>query len=599
MLSILTKNSLYRNALFILTAVVFFSCQKTLDYETGGSGGGTVPLPDLTTKINSSVSGFVTDENDAAVMGASVQFGTSTITTDKYGYFEVKNVQVVKEAAVVTVNKTGYFKGIKTYIATAGKAAFFRIKLMPKTNIGTINAAAGGTVSLPNGLSVKLVAGSIVNAASNAVYSGTVNVAAYWINPTAADLNRIMPGDLRGISTDGSLKLLQTFGMAAVELTGAAGELLQIVNGQKATLSLAIPSSLTATAPATIPLWYFDEANGLWKQEGTATKSGNTYVGEVGHFSFWNYDVPANYVQFNCTLKNSAGNPLAYTLVRITVVGTTNSAYGYTDSSGYVGGAVPNNANLIMEVFPTYGCATPIYSQTFTTTNVNISLGIITVSAPANTATLNGTVTNCASTPVTNGYIIVQEGGTFSRYPLNNVGAYSFSKLFCSFPQTITLIGEDVTNTQQSANVTYVVNAGTNTVANIQACGVTTQQFINYTINSTTYSFTAPVDTFQYFNNNQSSISLSGYKPSPPSSNVNFSITNTGIAVGSNQNLQYFFPSQIIDSMRITTPILVNITEYGAVGQFIAGGFTGVLLGQPPTNTPYNVSCNFRVRRTN
>jgi hypothetical protein len=532
-------------------------------------------------------------------MGATVQFGSSTITTDKYGYFESRNVQVVKNAAVVTVTKAGYFKGIKTYIAAEGKSAFFRIKLMPKTNIGTINAASGGIVALPNGLSVKLVAGSVVNAASNAAYSGTVNVAAYWINPIAADLNRIMPGDLRGLSTDGSLKLLQTFSMVAVELTGSAGELLQIVNGQKATLTLPIPSSLSATAAASIPLWYFDEANGLWKQEGSATKTGNTYVGDVGHFSFWNCDVPANYVQFNCTLKNSSGSPLAYTLVKITVVGTTNSGWGYTDSSGYVGGAVPGNANLVMEVFPAYGCTTPIYSQTFTTTNVNISLGVITVSTAGNLATLNGTVTNCASTPVTNGYIIVQEGGVFTRYPLSNAGAYSFSKIFCSFPQSITLIGEDITNTQQSSNVSYVVIAGANTVSNIQACGVTTQQFINYTINGANYIFTAPADTFNYFNNNQSSISFSGYKPSPPSSNVSLSMSNAGIMVGSSQNLQSFFPGQIVDSMRILTPILVNITEYGSVGQFVAGSFSGIFTGASPANIQYNTTCNFRLRRTN
>jgi hypothetical protein len=41
----------------------------------------------------------------------------------------------------------------------------------------------------------------------------------------------------------------------------------------------------------------------------------------------------------------------------------------------------------------------------------------------------------------------------------------------------------------------------------------------------------------------------------------------------------------------------VNITEYGAVGQFISGNFTGTLTGAAPTNTPYNIVCSFRVRR--
>lgn len=595
MLYKLPKTTLYRNMLFIITAILFFSCQKTLDYEN--SGGSILP-PDLTTKVSSTVSGFVTDENDAPVMGATVLIGSGTITTDKYGYFEAKNVQVVKTAAVVTVNKTGYFKGIKTYIAVEGKSAFFRIKLIPKTIAGTVNSTSGGTVTLSNGLIVKLNPGTIVNAATNAQYNGSVNVAAHWINPTSSDLNKIMPGDLRGLNTEGTLKLLQTYGMAAVELTGSSGEPLQIVNGQKATLTFPIPSSISGSAPASIPLWSFDETTGLWKQEGSATKTGNTYVGDVGHFSFWNCDIPSNYVQFNCTLKNSAGNPLPYTLVKITVVGTNNAGYGYTDSSGYVGGAVPNNANLLLEVFPNFGCTTALYSQTFTTTNVNISLGVITIPTANNLATLSGTVTNCASTPVTNGYIIIQEGFVLTRHPLSNTGSYSFNKIFCSFPQTVTLIGEDVTNQQQSASVTYTVNAGANTVGNIQACGVATQQFINYTINSTNYVFTAPVDTFNYLNNNQSSVSIYGYRLTP-SSNVNFSMVNTGIGVGSTQNLQSFWPSQIIDSMIITTPVLVNITEYGPIGQFIAGSFSGTFTGRAPANTQYITTCNFRVRRTN
>ena len=596
MLTSLTKSSLGRNLLMIFSVVLFFSCQKDLSFDTGAG----LQLPDLTTKINSSVSGFVTDENNAPVMGATVQFGNSNSATDKYGYFEAKNVQVVKEVAVVTVIKNGYFKGIKTYFAVTGKSAFFRIRLIPKTTAGTVNATLGGTVTLSNGLSIKLLAGSIVNAATNSPYTGTVNVAAFWINPAAADINQIMPGDLRGLNTAGSMNLLQTYGMAAVELTGAAGELLQIVNGQKATLTMPIPASHSASAPASIPLWYFDESNGLWKQEGSAVKTGNTYVGDVSHFSFWNCDTPANFVQFNCTLKDGSGNPVPYTFVKITVAGTNNSAWGYTDSSGYVGGPVPNNSNLILEVFPNNNCTTPIYTQAFTTTNVNISLGVITISTTNNMATLNGSVSNCASTPVTNGYIILMEGNVFTRYPLNNAGAFSFNKIFCSFPQAITLIGEDITNSQQSANTSYTVNnAGTNTVGNIQACGITTQQFISYSINSTPYSFTSPADTFFYSNNQQTSLYLSGSSLTPPTSVVNIAMSNAGLAMGSSQNLQLFNPSQVPDSFRILAPIFVNITEFGTVGQFVAGGFTGTFTGGAPTNTPYNVTCTFRLRRTN
>lgn len=596
MLTTLKTRSLCRNLLLLFTLSLFFSCQKDLSLEDGGTVSAP---PDLSTKINSSVSGFVTDENDAPVKGAAVQFGSTNISTDKYGYFEAKNVQVIKEAAVVTVIKPGYFKGIKTYMAKEGKAAFFRIKLIPKTNVGNINAASGGTVTLANGLSIKLPAGGIVNAATNAAYTGTVNIAAYWINPTAADLNSIMPGDLRGINTAGSLKLLQTFGMAAVELTGAAGELLQIVSGQKATLTMPVPSSLLASAPATIPLWYFDETKGLWKEEGSAVKTGNTYVGDVSHFSFWNCDVPANYVQFNCTLKNSAGNPLPYTPVKITVAGTNNSGWGFTDSSGYVGGAVPANSNLVLEVYSNYGCTTPMYTQNFATTTVNVSLGVITIPLGNSLATLTGTVTNCSNAPVSNGYIILKEGSIYTRYPLNNLGAYSFSKIFCSIPQTVTLIGEDISALQQSLPVNYTLTvAGTNTVPAIQACNNTIAEFINYTINTTSYSHTVPVDSIIYTGSNNLEIEIFGYRVGGPSVNISFNAA--GIGLNSMQPLASFIggQGQMQQNAVPPNPVFVNITEYGSIGQYVSGNFTGVVREPNPPNTSYNVTCNFRVRRT-
>jgi hypothetical protein len=587
---------------FIATAIIFLSCQKTIgNLDTINN---TSILPDLVSTTSSSASGFVTDENEAPVKNAIVQVGNFTTSTDKYGFFEAKNVQVVRTAAVVSITKAGYFKGIKTYIVTPNKAAFFRIKLIPKTTAGSFNAASGGVVTMPSGLSINFPTSAIVNASTNAAYTGTVNVSAFYINPTAADIDRIMPGDLRGLNTAGEIKLLTSYGMAAVELTGTAGELLQIATGKKASLTMPVPTSLGASAPATIPLWYFDENNGLWKQEGIATKTGNAYVGDVSHFSFWNCDVPNNFVQFNCTVVNSAGQPIPNVQVKISVVSNPNTAaYGYTDSSGYVGGAVPNNAQLLLSVYPNNCYTTPSYTQTFSTTNVNLSLGVITIPTSTSIATFTGTVTNCASTAVTNGYIILKEGFIFSKYSLNNLGAYSFSKVLCSLPQTITFIGEDVANGQQSTNINYtVLNAGTNVVGNIQACGVATQQFINYTINGAVYTLTAPVDTF-FYNNFQTAISIeaSNLITSPPNATrANFKFSNQSIAAGSSQNLQLFRANQIPDSITtMPTPISVNITEYGAVGQFVAGTFTGTLIGLPPANITYNVSCNFRVRRRN
>jgi len=599
-------SSSFKNLLTLLLAsITLWSCQKNLD-ETLIDNINQVP--NLTNKINSSVSGFVVDENNQAVAGASVIVYDKTTTTDDYGYFYVKNVSVVKTAAVVTINKPGYFPGIKTYIATENKSAFFRIKLIPKLNNETFNGVTGGTISLSNGVRIDFPANAthdLLSSNSNP-YSGTVHVSAAYINPTASDINSIMPGDLRGIDQAGSIKLLQSFGMMAVELRGDQGQLLQIATGKKATLTFPIPSALSTTAPTSIPLWYFDETNGLWKEEGSATKVGNNYVGDVAHFSFWNCDVPSNFVQFNCTLVNEAGAPIPYTWVKITNVNYPQSySYGLTDSSGFVAGAVPNNASLKLEVFTQFDCGTAAFTQTFSTTSSNLSLGNLTIqNTIAHTANVSGTVTDCNNAAVSNGYIIMLKNNQYYRYNLSSTGTFNFSNLLCNGnSESVTFIAEDNSSNQQSSPLNFTINTGNNTVPNIQACGTTTEQFINLNINGTDYNYSSPVDSFSFFINTQTnpvSIWLSGMRSGGSTifNQTYLQISEANISAGSTQQLMNFNTSHVgNDSTSITTPINVQITEYGSVGQFIAGNFSGAFIGSAPTSTVYNTSCTFRIRR--
>ncbi len=590
----------------LIAATALWSCQKDLDETLIDNIN---QIPNLTTKINSSVSGFVVDENNQAVAGASVVVYDKTTTTDDYGYFSVKNVNVVKTAAVVTVKKSGYFPGIKTYIATENKSAFFRIKLIPKLNSGTFNGLNGGTISLSNGMKIDFPINGIQDllSSNSNPYSGTVYVSASWINPTTSDINSIMPGDLRGINVAGSMQVLQSFGMVAVELTGDHGQVLQIASGKKATLTFPIPSSLSSTAPTSIPLWYFDESNGLWKEEGSATKVGNNYVGDVAHFSFWNCDVPSNFVQFNCTLVNEAGAPIPFAWVKITDVNyPQNYRYGLTDSSGFVAGAVPNNANLKLEVFTQINCGTAAFTQTFNTLNANVSLGNLSIpNTTTQTASISGTVTDCNNAAVSNGYIIMLKNNQYFRYNLSSTGTYNFSNLLCNGnSESVTFIAEDNSSNQQSAPLNFTINTGNNTVPNIQVCGTTTEQFINLNINGTDYNYSSPVDSFSFFINTQTtpvSIWLSGRQGSGSTifNQTYLQISEANISAGSTQQLMNFNTSHVgNDTTSITTPINVQITEYGNVGQFIAGNFTGALIGGGPTNTIYNTSCTFRIRRT-
>jgi hypothetical protein len=591
-------NKFYPSKLFpALLTVTFFSIVVFIACKKNNSNSGDMPAfpPDLITKISSSVSGFVTDENNQAVVNANVQFGSAVITTDKYGYFEAKNVDVVKEAATVTVTRNGYFKAVKTYIAAPGKSAFFRIKLMPKTIAGTVNGSSGGTVTLTNGLSIALPANSVVNASNNTAYPGIINVAAYWINPTDNDLPSIMPGDLRGINTDGNVQLLTTFGMAAVELTGSGGELLQIATGKKASLSLPIPATLASTAPASIPLWSFDETKGLWKQEAAAIRNGNNYTGEVSHFSFWNCDVPSAMVQLSATIVNNSNQPIPFALVKISVVGSaSNWRYGYTDAAGYVSGAVPANAQLLFEVYNNLNCGTLLYTQNITAAGESISLGTVSVSSGNALATITGTVVNCSNAPVTNGYIMAFSGNSYTRLNLNNSGIYSGAVLLCNNAgNSVRLEAEDLTTHMTSSPVIQNIVPGSNTVPLIQVCGAVQQEFVNLIKNGIP-------QTYHYLLLTQGTSTSYGVFFYLDSAMTIFGghlqILQTGIASGSSQNL-ISISTGGVNMVINNPPVNVSITEYGAIGQYMAGNVSGNFM-QPPSNTPYAISCSFRIKRT-
>lgn len=583
----------------ILFSLALVTCKK-IDNSANGGGGTINPvtesLPDLTTKVTVvAVSGFVTDENDAAVQNAAVEVGGTIINTDKYGYFETHNALVVQNAATVTINKTGYFKTVKTFIAAAGKSAFFRVKLLPKTPAGTFSAASGGTVSLSSGMAVTLPAGAVVNAASGATYTGLVTVAAQQLSATDVNTSRTMPGDLRGLNNSGYMRVLTTYGMMAVELTGTSGELLQVASGKKATITMPVPSTLQASAPATIPLWYFDESKGLWKEEGTAAKTGTNYVGEVSHFSFWNYDIGNALVYFSCRVVNNAGTPVPNAEVRISAIAGAlgYSGSGYTDADGYTGGGIPAGAELLLEVFSNSSCGAASYSKRFTSGGQPIALGDLVISASTAIATVSGTVTTCSNGPVTNGFVVVQNGSVLNRYALNSSGAYSFNMLLCgNTPVSATITAEDISNTQQGASIVQTINAGVNTIPNIQAC-VPAEQFLNYTINGTPYSYATPTDGFTTMGGPLSNLYWL---------NVNnvqeLDFIRTGMAQGTQQDLFKFYCPQIPYDPNFVTaaPIKVNITEYGPVGYYISGNFSGIIIA-PPASSQYNISCSFRFKR--
>src|SRR5690606_555839 len=121
------------------------------------------------------------------------------------------------------------------------------------------------------------------------------------------------------------------------------------------------------SAPATIPLWYFDETKGMWIEEGSATLQGNTYTGTVTHFSFWNWDIPFSAIIMELTLVDQNNNPLQNYTIKLTNTANSDWRSGTTNADGWVGGLTYSNATLTLEVYNGVCTNIPIHTQTITT----------------------------------------------------------------------------------------------------------------------------------------------------------------------------------------------------------------------------------------
>ena len=579
-------------SLFI--AVSLLSCQKEAkpDNPPTGGGTGTVVNP---TPVQGSVTGKVIDNNDNAVAGATVKAGNNTTTTDNRGLFRFNNIQLDKYSAVITVEKAGYFKGYRVFSASANNTNFVKLKLVPKNLIGNIDAANGGSVTLTDNSKITLPASGIVVKSTNQSYSGSVKVYAAVIDPTSADIAQIVPGSFQGTDANNYRVTLTSFGMLAVELEGNSGEQLQIASGKTAKLRFTIPASLRSTAPATIPLWSVDENTGLWKQEGSATKGTDYYEGDVSHFSFWNCDVSSQTVFLEMIIATAHG-PLSHVLVKLSRA-NGGSSYGYTDSVGHVGGLVPKNEALLLEVMNT--CNQPIYSQNVGPFSSNTNLGTITVTlSPLNTLQITGSAVNCSNQPVTNGNALVYFEGQLYNRPINN-GNFSLTITRCSNSTgTVEVVAVDnVANQQSSSPWTGSASTGTINTGTISACGTSSVSFINYSVDGSNYALNTAtpgdsISTYSAGGTNQNMTSVFGFRISQP--NLNISFFTQGAAVGTFP-LQYLTVNQY-DSVSLVTPFNINITTYGAPGQFIEGNFTGQVR-EIINNNLHTVSATFRVRR--
>ncbi|MFT5384586.1 MAG: hypothetical protein ACI8VT_003662 [Saprospiraceae bacterium] len=476
--------------LLSLIFLTFFACRKDIDETLSTTDTTSNPITEIINYIpevipvTATLFGTVTDEAGIPIAGAFVKLDGINETADANGRFVFKNLIMNAAGTFVEASRSGYFSGSHRFFPEEGSVNYATISLLAKSNTGNFVSSDGGVITSSEGIQVDFPANSVVNANGDA-YDGTVEVSARWIDPTADNLQALMPGNLQGISSSLEEVALASFGMIAIELESPGGASLNLGNDLKATLSIPIPAGLLANAPAEIPLWYFDNDYGLWVQEGMATLQGNMYVGEVAHFSFWNYDAPAPYIELSGTIVSDSGSPIPNAIVRLTIVSSGSSACGWTDNDGVFSGKVPDNEEFVMTVSLIYGSC-DVYMANIGPFTVDTDLGIITVGS-SELLDITGTIVDCNNDPVTNGWLELTLSGTTYTYYVDD-GNISMTVFNCDNATSLTVVAVNIDDLEASSELSFTVVDPLD-LGEIQACGNTLPEWLEITVDGVTTTF--------------------------------------------------------------------------------------------------------------
>lgn len=298
----------------------------------GGGGGGSDDPPPATD--TGTVTGLaISARTGAAMPGVTVSSGGRSATTGADGRFTLTAVPA--GAAVLTFSATDHTRAFANATVAVGQTSSTTARLSPVGVRQTYSAAAGATVAMVGTpAQVTLPAGGIVTS-SGAAYTGTVTVELSPIDPAADPGN--MPGDMTTRLPDNRVVPIESFGAMAVVLTDGSGNRLNLGSGNTATIRIPL-ATRSATPPATVPLFWFDETTGLWVQEGSAELRGTApdqyYEGTVSHFTVWNADQVANTIQVDGCLRSAGGEPIAGARVRSEGIDYSGVGYALTDATG-------------------------------------------------------------------------------------------------------------------------------------------------------------------------------------------------------------------------------------------------------------------------
>ena len=409
--------------ILFISIILFNSCSKDKDFNNEQNleqEEPTILSDDAFSEANfgdvitANFAGRVIDESGNQIKDVQVAINNQTVFTDQNGVFVVNNVSVYENFAFVKAVKSGYIDASRAIVPTINGSNDIQITLLNKNIVGVVSSGAASEVSMSNGAKVSFLGEFVDN--NGEAYSGQVEVSMYYLEPNNPATFQQMPGALFGKRENGTASGMETYGMLAIDLFTPSGETLNIANNSSATLYFPISNS-TPDASQNMPLWYFDAEVGYWKEQGMATIESNMYVAEVNHFTWWNCDLPLDYIN-GCINLTGDSELNDYYLEVIRTQNNQTIFSGFTNSSGVECGLFPANENFTIKIYDK--CTQDVLSDV-----------VYGPYSSVTTIQLGAQLIDCNSSPITNGYVWLLNGSSSTDVIMIEDGQINYSLSLC------------------------------------------------------------------------------------------------------------------------------------------------------------------------
>ncbi|NQY06142.1 MAG: hypothetical protein HRT68_08170 [Flavobacteriaceae bacterium] len=463
--------------LFCLT-LLFISCQKDDDYISNQPDTSVIDdqfaQDNFGQQITANFFGRVVDINGNPIDNVQITLENSITTTDHNGIFILNDAIAYENFAFIKAQKEGYISGSRTLVPNANQNNTIQITLLQKNIIDSVTSGSTSEVLHSSGAKVSF-GGEFIDSSGNP-YNGQVDVSLHYIEPNQENTFSQMPGMLFGQREDGSASSMETYGMLAVNLFSPAGETLNIAENSPAEIKTPV-SNTTPNAPQNIPLWYFDENTGYWKEQGIAEKFGTFYIATVTHFTWWNCDEPFDSVTLCFTLEGNSGNDnftMSNSFFEIVRISTGQIIYsGYTNEVGQECGLIPTDEEIEIRVYDTFCTDQVVHTQTIGpfSSDSSITIQLPDLTSIVSTTNIIGTALNCNGEPVTNGYCIVQKDDVYEYVSISD-GTINFTYTYC-LPEDHNIVIIDSNTNQAADSITLTITNAITDLGTINTCGNT------------------------------------------------------------------------------------------------------------------------------